>query len=592
VNQYSASFLGKVVELDESKRRCTIQLLRNGEWNHPKAPNKKLVVNDKLQEELLTNFKSGVRGVELPTNMNHDDPNCTLSPSWIKDMFRNEKGLHAVVEFTDDQLEKDVKDGKVKYFSPEISFGYTNPENGKTCNVLKAAAWTNVPFIKGMDPARFVNLSEIAEEDVELKEAINQEESDDEPDRDATVDSLLNSVFSEFNEMCENDSEKSWINDYQKKQIFEVLSNLKKASHLTAATTYANLQSLVTSLFSMMSSVQPEAKTVGLKYNAQLQHGLVKLLELRLAVKPKDVDLAEGDDEDEDPLSPKAASKDDSLDAADKDAENKNLPMQCRSCSRLQDGTCPFQGVTVKLAAAGDGNCPQYISNQTELSPSQEGSGDRLTQTNEVKMSEKPIEQQPAAPQNVDLAEQNLKLTELISKYEADAVKRDETNALLQKQIELSEAARLAVETEKKFIAREALINKYRMGDKPIITAHQANICLSMLVLGDGGTDVKLSDGTTEATTETLLSELLDSLEAQTPGGQAASANEGGKPGEEKPAVVEKNTNLSEVGQLYPKMEERAKEMSKQNMKPWQANMSEASREITAEAAAAKRGEQ
>ena len=54
--------------------------------------------------------------------------------------------------------------------------------------------------------------------------------------------------------------------------------------------------------------------------------------------------------------------------AKDHDATNEALPNQCRECMLLFQGQCPFPTVEIKMAAAGDGNCPRYESYDSQTS--------------------------------------------------------------------------------------------------------------------------------------------------------------------------------------------------------------------------------
>lgn len=76
--------------------------------------------------------------------------------------------------------------------------------------------------------------------------------------------------------------------------------------------------------------------------------------------------------------------------AQDADAESDELPEQCRSCKLLYDGSCPFAGVEMKIAAAGDATCPRYEQLDVVRPRSVQQEVDADKEENEaIRMSEK-----------------------------------------------------------------------------------------------------------------------------------------------------------------------------------------------------------
>lgn len=76
--------------------------------------------------------------------------------------------------------------------------------------------------------------------------------------------------------------------------------------------------------------------------------------------------------------------------AQDSDAESDELPEQCRSCKLLFDGSCPFTGIEMKIAAAGDATCPRYeqLDVVRPRSVQQEVDADK-EENEDIRMSEK-----------------------------------------------------------------------------------------------------------------------------------------------------------------------------------------------------------
>lgn len=169
MNELTIHYLSPAVELSETpKRAAKVQLLRTGEWIHPQAPGGRLKVTSDTLRLIYDNFKAGVVGTELPCDRDHEDPKKQRALGWISGMEIDSTGSHlyGYCEFSDNELAEDVRTKKIKYFSPEIKFGYLDKEKNARTIVIDSGSWTNKPYIKGMEPA--VNLSEVAENDAEL----------------------------------------------------------------------------------------------------------------------------------------------------------------------------------------------------------------------------------------------------------------------------------------------------------------------------------------------------------------------------------------------------------------------------------------
>lgn len=218
------------IELSETAigPRVAVELLREGEWWHPAMPGKKLKINPARLDEFCDNFNRGILGEEIPTDYNHKDKNFEESVGWIQRLERFRKDgierIRAIVDPSYELLQK-IKDKKIKYISASLDLNYIDKTSNVKTPVIRGAGWTNIPFIKGMEPVEIIN-------------------------------------FSDFD---------------------------------------------------------------------GVEEGTKK-----------------------DPNTPHLGK------AKDKDAKNDLLPEECRSCALLMNGTCPFKGIELKLAAAGDGNCPRY----------------------------------------------------------------------------------------------------------------------------------------------------------------------------------------------------------------------------------------
>ncbi len=127
-----------------------IQLLRCGEWQHPKYG--ALRITPKTLHDIKNNYEKNVRGVELAIDTEHKPEEG--SNAWVKRLAIRDSGqtLWAEVNWTD-LGKRNVGGGIYRYTSAEFVPEYKDTETGKTFNnVMMGAALTNRPFIKHMAP--------------------------------------------------------------------------------------------------------------------------------------------------------------------------------------------------------------------------------------------------------------------------------------------------------------------------------------------------------------------------------------------------------------------------------------------------------
>jgi len=153
----------------KSSNRYRVEVLRRGEWLHPRAPGGKLVVDDRMMREIVDHYKAGVMGRELPVNLNHAD-DSTDAAGWVVDLEQRGDSLIATVEIVDPRV-KELVDGKrLRFASAELALGYMHPEHRTRMNVLRGIALTNRPYIKNMQDIAPLNLSEFANDEEDTME--------------------------------------------------------------------------------------------------------------------------------------------------------------------------------------------------------------------------------------------------------------------------------------------------------------------------------------------------------------------------------------------------------------------------------------
>jgi hypothetical protein len=234
--------------------------------------------------------------------------------------------------------------------------------------------------------------------------------------------------------------------------------------------------------------------------------GAVALLS-ELANQPGMSDIASRKDDDDS----KGDGENDLSRAKDPDAKSADLPNQCASCAHLYDGDCPFAGIPVKTAAAGDGLCPQY--EDVEGQPSEEARRKTQGPTNMPNPNPNPTPNStpPGDKPPVRLSEEELKAIELSVKTEYEAklaemeAKANSVQAEMNRVIE--ERNR---DNDNKRVSQLVADGK--------ITAHQGQIALNILAASRMGGTIELSDAdgnkASHSTAELFLN-FLDAAEKQ-----------------------------------------------------------------------------
>ena len=165
----------EVVRMEDEYGTIEIQVLMEGEWRHPQGQEYRgderwLVITSQLADEFHRNFKAGVMGKDVPLHERHAEGAVSMIQGHLKDTRRSKdsKGREAIygtIKITDPMTQQKVREGSLKYFSPTLAFGRENPETGKRQNVIVDGAITEMPFLKGMDEARIINLEDVPAND-------------------------------------------------------------------------------------------------------------------------------------------------------------------------------------------------------------------------------------------------------------------------------------------------------------------------------------------------------------------------------------------------------------------------------------------
>lgn len=136
------------IKLSDAKVPQEVQILRTGKFNHPTYG--EFEITSQILAEMKANFESKIRGVDVAFDYFHESDK--EASAWVTglELREGDQELWATVDWTPKAQQK-LADRELRYFSPDFSFQWTDPEKGVTFNnVLFGGALTNRPFVKEM----------------------------------------------------------------------------------------------------------------------------------------------------------------------------------------------------------------------------------------------------------------------------------------------------------------------------------------------------------------------------------------------------------------------------------------------------------
>jgi hypothetical protein len=142
------SYLSSIKLGDNDLVPKEVQVLRVGKFNHPRYG--AFEITRQTLNEMKLNFDNKVRGIDMAFDYFHESDK--EASGWVKDLVLKENGqeLWADVEWTPKAQAK-LAERELRYFSPDFTFEWTDPEKGVTFNnVLFGGGLTNRPFVKEM----------------------------------------------------------------------------------------------------------------------------------------------------------------------------------------------------------------------------------------------------------------------------------------------------------------------------------------------------------------------------------------------------------------------------------------------------------
>jgi hypothetical protein len=171
------------IQFAEEDGVSRIQIFKTGVFFHGWYGEIKLT--KKIFKDMIRNFKDNVLEVDLMIDYNHrvEEAAAWIDKLVLVDTEKGQGELWAEVKYTDEGKQK-VEGNYYRYISGDFTLNFVHNETQKEFGpVLKGAALTNRPFIKGMAPTKKLNdynggngmtFEELEKENKQLKDKLDK----------------------------------------------------------------------------------------------------------------------------------------------------------------------------------------------------------------------------------------------------------------------------------------------------------------------------------------------------------------------------------------------------------------------------------
>jgi hypothetical protein len=258
-----------------------VQVIRTGKWKHPQYGPFEISL-DTLQA-FKKNFDDKVLGVDPAYDYAHQSG--LEAAAWFRELKIEGNRLLARLDYTPKGAEK-IANKEYRYSSADFEFNYKDPETGKTFGpVLKGAAFTNRPFIKGMAPT--IELSEFTEEkemnELEKAQAQVKTLSDENAQLKTTNKTLSDEVVAVKAEKKKLDDA---LEGKSPEELMTMVKELQaKVAELEGATKASEKEAQMAQKKGQFDKLLSEGKVVEAQREAFMAGDAVKLAELSQPVK-------------------------------------------------------------------------------------------------------------------------------------------------------------------------------------------------------------------------------------------------------------------------------------------------------------------
>lgn len=167
INSFILVTSGTSVELadgaPDGTKRYWKQIAKYGEFVDPRGGDKKMVIDKQLADKLVSNFKSGARGL-IPVPLGHPQSDAELADKnrgALIDAEARDDGLYGLIEIRDPDTAEKIDRGMITDDSIAFDDDYQDKKTGKWIGpTLKHVGLVVNPFLKGMKPFQPVTMSD------------------------------------------------------------------------------------------------------------------------------------------------------------------------------------------------------------------------------------------------------------------------------------------------------------------------------------------------------------------------------------------------------------------------------------------------
>ena len=272
----------EIVLSENGKPPEWVQVTRTGKWVHTQYGKFEITL-DTLQA-FKKNFDDKVLGIDIAYDYAHQSG--LEAAAWFRELKIEAGRLLARLDYTPKGAEK-IASKEFRYSSADFEFNYKDPETGKNFGpVLKGAAFTNRPFIKGMAPT--IELHEFTEEK-EMNPQELQAQVKTLSDENAAL-KTTNQTLSD--EVVAVKAEKKKLDDgLEGKSPEELMATIKelqaKVAELEGANQASQKEAQLAAKKGQFDKLLSDGKVVEAQRDAFMAGDAVKLAELSQPVKLK-----------------------------------------------------------------------------------------------------------------------------------------------------------------------------------------------------------------------------------------------------------------------------------------------------------------
>lgn len=304
-----------------------VQILRVCTFYHDRYG--KVDITEKLLSEMVENFKSNARGIDIMIDYEHESQGPAAA--WIKELMilgESDKGLFAKVEWTKSGRKR-LSDGEFKYLSADFDPAYRDNENPEKNlgAVLLGAALTNRPVIKRMAPV--IELSEYTlqnEGEGYMEKEMKEKEMGEKKEMQEPREDKLKQIMKDLD--AENVEDLMQIISNMKKKLEEMEGMSTELSELKKEKAMSEKEKKFNKLLSEGKVLEAQREKA-MKLSEESFNGFLELAEMNTPVKLSEIGHGhkETKEQEEKKKAPEKDPEDELTEIAVKLSEEKNIPL-------------------------------------------------------------------------------------------------------------------------------------------------------------------------------------------------------------------------------------------------------------------------